>query len=253
MYIDTHCHLNYDPLYHQVDKLIQAAHQAGVNTLICVGTDLDSSRRAVQLADKYSEIYATVGIHPHDARELPNDWSAKLKKLSHHKKVVALGEIGLDYYRNYASHEKQRQLFVHQILLAQSLQLPMVIHNRRADDDMRLYLQQGGYFKGVLHCFSSKADFARDMLALGLHISFTGNVTYGSKKTEQAVKAVPLERLMLETDAPFLTPASLRGQTNQPANIPIIARRIAEIKKIELDTVAQQTTATANQFFQLPV
>ncbi len=252
MYIDTHCHLNYDPLYNQADAVIQKAHQAGVIKVICVGTDLESSRRAIQLAEKHPTVFATVGIHPHDARDLPGDWQATLKSLSQHNKVVALGEMGLDYYRDYTPREKQQELFVHQILLAQSLQLPMVIHNRRADDDMRLYLQQGGYFRGVLHCFSSKAGFARDMLTLGLHISFTGNVTYGSRKTEQAVKAVPPERLMLETDAPFLTPASLRGQTNQPANIPIIARRIAEIKKIELNTVAQQTTATAKQFFQLP-
>jgi len=251
MYIDTHCHLNYSPLYEQVNNVIKRALDVGVEQLVCVGTDIPSSIKAVLLAEKYSNVFASVGIHPHDTEAAKSGWQKKLIEFTEHDKVVAIGEIGLDYYRNYAPEEIQIAFFSEQIEIAKNLQLPVIIHNRQADKDIKNILTEHNYYNCVLHCYSSNADYAKEMLQLGLHISFTGSVTYGSKKTAKAVEAVPFNRLMLETDSPFLTPSSKRGDTNEPANIPLIAQKIAELKGCSVDNVASRTTETACNFFNL--
>lgn len=251
MYIDTHCHLNYSPLYERVENIIQRALDACVKQLICVGTDISSSKKAILLAEQYSNVFATVGIHPHDTETAKPSWQKELIEFTKHNKVVAIGEIGLDYYRNYAPKEIQIAFFSKQIEIARDLLLPIIIHNRRADEDIKDILTKYNYYNGVLHCYSSNEDYASKMLQLGLHISFTGSVTYGSKKTEKAVEIVPFDRLMLETDSPFLSPLSKRGQTNEPANIPLIAQKIAELKECSIDDVTSKTTQTARRFFNL--
>lgn len=253
MFIDTHAHLTYSPLYEKIGDVIQRAIDAGVQQIVCVGTDFQSSNRAIALAEKYSCVFPTVGIHPHDSEKLSKVWQKELAELCRHPKVASIGEIGLDYYRCSAPRETQLAILAEQIEIAESYDLPVILHNRLADDDMEYCLMRCHYFNGVLHCFSSNTIFAEKMLKLGLHISFTGNVTYGSPKSEKAVKIVPLNKLMLETDSPYLTPGEKRGEINEPAFLPLIAQKIAELKNVSVEIIEQKTTETARRFFKLPI
>lgn len=260
MFIDTHAHLTYSPLYEKIGDVIQRAIDAGVQQIVCVGTDFQSSNRAIALAEKYSCVFPTVGIHPHDSEKLSKVWQKELAELCRHPKVVSIGEIGLDYYRCSAPRLTQLAILAEQIEIAESYDLPVILHNRLADDDMEYCLMRchyspkaNHYFNGVLHCFSSNTIFAEKMLKLGLHISFTGNVTYGSPKSEKAVKIVPLNKLMLETDSPYLTPGEKRGEINEPAFLPLIAQKIAELKNVSVEIIEQKTTETARRFFKLPI
>ncbi|MDD5540307.1 MAG: TatD family hydrolase, partial [Candidatus Marinimicrobia bacterium] len=217
-----------------------------------VATDLESAEMVLDSANKFDGVFAALGIHPQDSANLPSDWPDRLRELLSKPKVVALGEIGLDYYREFSPKATQIEVFRRQILIARELKLPMILHDRQAHEDLKQILTEIGYHKGVLHCFSGNAVFAREMTDLGFYISFTGNATYGNRKTEQAAQAVPLEKLMLETDAPFLAPEGKRGETNEPANIPLIAAKIAELKGLPIETVATVTTQNAINFFNLP-
>jgi len=252
MFVDTHAHLTYPHLYDHLDEIVKRALQAGVTRIINVATDLAASAIVLESAAKYDCVYAAVGIHPQDSANLPSDWHERLRDLLSQPKVVAVGEIGLDYYRIYAPKETQIEVFRKQIIIAREAGLPMILHDRQAHEDLKQILTETGYFHGVLHCFSGNPAFAREMLNLGFYISFTGNATYGNKKTELAVQAIPLERLMLETDAPFLAPEGKRGETNEPANIPLIAAKIAELKSLPIETIETATTQSAFNFFHLP-
>ncbi len=251
MFIDTHCHLNYQPLLKNAEAFLEEAYDNNVQKIICVATDIQNTLTAIKLADKYDFVYATAGFHPHDIESAKNGWLKEIERLLQHDKVVAIGEIGLDFYRDYSPRELQLPFFTKQLELAKSLNMPVIIHNRNADDETRDIINKVDYYNSVLHCFGSNAEYAVEMIQKGLHISFTGNVTYRSKKTEKAVKAVPIEKLMLETDAPFLSPSSKRGKTNVPANIPLIAEKIAELKEISIDEVELITTENAVRFFNL--
>lgn len=250
-FIDTHSHINYKILLNNHEKVIEEALANNVKKIICVGTDIQNSFIAIKLAEKYDFIYAAAGIHPHDIENAKKGWQKELENLLNHEKVIALGEIGLDNYRNYSPKTLQQKFFNEQIEIAQSMKLPMIIHNREADDETAEILTNKNYMNGVMHCFGGDANFAQKMIDNGLLISFTGNITYGSKKTEKAVKAVPIEKLMLETDCPFLSPVPKRGKTNEPANIPFIAEKVAELKNITIQDVAEQTTENAINFFNL--
>ncbi|HPC36560.1 MAG TPA: TatD family hydrolase [Candidatus Marinimicrobia bacterium] len=252
MFVDTHAHLTYPDLIVKLDEIIERARDAGVTRIINIATDLASSEIVIESAIKYDGVFAAVGIHPQDSANLPADWQKTLRNFLSQKKVVAVGEIGLDYYREYSPKSTQQEIFRTQVLIARELGLPMVLHDRQAHDDLKRILLEIGYYRGVLHCFSGNAAFAREMTDLGFYISFTGNATYGNKKTEVAVQAVPLDKLMLETDAPFLAPAGKRGEINEPANIPLIAGKIAELKNITLAEIATATTRNAVKFFNLP-
>lgn len=251
MLIDTHCHLTYPPLCEQIPSIIERAQNAGVEYLICVGTDLDSSQKCLEIAEKYPQVFATVGIHPNDAQNIPPNWEDELIALLRHPKAVAVGEIGLDYYWKTTLHELQTEVFRRQIQIARECHKPLVIHNRQADNDLQAILTEQGYYQGVLHCFSSSAEFASAMLRLGLHISFTGSVTYGSKKTRLALAAVPLELLMLETDAPFITPLAMKPQPNEPAFLTSIAEEVARLRQVDINVLASRTSQNALEFFSL--
>ncbi|HRS52030.1 MAG TPA: TatD family hydrolase [Candidatus Marinimicrobia bacterium] len=251
MFVDTHAHLTYPDLIVKLDEIIERARDAGVTRIINIATDLASSEIVIESAIKYDGVFAAVGIHPQDSANLPADWQKTLRNFLSQKKVVAVGEIGLDYYREYSPKSTQQEIFRTQVLIARELGLPMVLHDRQAHDDLKRILLEIGYYRGVLHCFSGNAAFAREMTDLGFYISFTGNATYGNKKTEVAVQAVPLDKLMLETDAPFLAPAGKRGEINEPANIPLIAAKITELKNIPLAEIAATTTRNAVKFFNL--
>lgn len=250
-FIDTHAHLNYKPLLKNHEQVIEQAKESNVIKIICVGTDIPKSYTAIKLAEKYDMVYATIGFHPHDIEAAKPGWQQELEKLLTHNKVVALGEIGLDNYRSYSPRPLQLQFFEEQIEIAKSKQLPMILHNREADEDTLKILCKANYTKAVLHCFGSDAQFAEKAHSLGLYISFTGNITYNNKKTEKALQAIPMERLMLETDCPFLSPVPKRGKTNTPSNISYIAEKVAELKKIPIHEVAATTTENAIRFFNL--
>ena len=252
MFVDTHAHLTYPDLIVKLDEIIKRARDAGVTRIVNIATDLTSSEIVIESAIKYDGVFAAVGIHPQDSANLPADWHQTLRNLLRQKKVVAVGEIGLDYYREYSPKATQQEVFRTQVLIARELGLPLILHDRQAHADLKRILMEIGYYRGVLHCFSGNADFAREMTDLGFYISFTGNATYGNKKTEAAVQAVSLDKIMLETDAPFLAPAGKRGEINEPANIPLIAGKIAELKNKTLAEIATATTRNAVKFFNLP-
>ncbi len=252
MFIDTHAHLYYDDLKSQLDDIVTRAQDAGVNQILCVGTDIALSKASIIIADQYPDIYATVGIHPHDAKDAETNYLSVIEDLISHPKVVALGEMGLDFSRNLSPKEIQIKMFTAQLQLAKKLNLPAIIHNRDADEDILKILREINYQKTVIHCFSSDAKMAADVLKLGGLISFTGIVTFGKNHTESVLKSISLEDFILETDCPFLAPVPNRGKLNEPANIPHIAKRIAEIKNVELEEIAKVTTHNTKQFFNLP-
>jgi len=253
MYIDTHAHLYYDNLKNQLAKVVERAEAAGVTQIICVGTDLPSSETSISIAEKYDAVFATVGVHPHDAKDAPDDYLHQLRDLTSHSKVVAVGEMGLDYFRDFSPRNMQKEVFQSQLALARELDLPAVIHNRDADEDILKILEEVRYEKSVLHCFSSNTKMAGRAISLGCLLSFTGNVTFGKNHTESVLLTTPLNRIMLETDCPFMTPVPNRGKLNEPANILHIAQWIAKIKRINVLEVAESTTSTAQFFFNLPV
>ncbi len=247
--IDTHAHLFADEYQDNLDDVLQRAAEAGVAAIICVGLDLPTSEQAVALADIYSNIWAAVGVHPHDAVDAPGDVMQQLEALTTHDKVVAIGETGLDYYRDLSPRYLQEQLFREHLELARSLDLPVIVHNRRADRDLLPVLQAVGYRRGVLHCFSSTSEFARQAIDFGLHISFTGSVTYGKNLNEEVLQAVGLDRVMVETDCPYLTPVPHRGKTNEPAYVRLVAEKLADICDTSLEEVARITTTNAQRLF----
>jgi len=252
LFIDTHAHLYYRDLYEQLDDIIKRAESVGVKQIICVGTDLATSKISIDISEKYPNLFATVGIHPHETKDTSPLYLDEIEDLASHTKVVAIGEIGLDFYRKLSPQNTQIHVFVDQLKLAQRLNLPVVIHNRNADESIIQILKTVGQKNGVLHCFSSGREMAKNVLELGFKISFTGTVTYNDPEIESLLKELPLESLLLETDSPFLSPIPKRGKLNEPANLPLIASKIARIKGTSIQEVAEITTKTSNHFFNLP-
>ena len=253
MYIDTHAHLYYDDLKNQLGDVVKRAEAAGVTQIICVGTDLPSSKTSISIAEKYNAVFATVGVHPHDAKDTPDDYLRQLRDMASHSKVVAMGEMGLDYFRDFSPRNVQKEVFLSQLALARELDLPAVIHNRDAEEDILKILEEVRYERSVLHCFSSDTEMAGRAVSLGCFLSFTGNVTFGKNHTEAVLSAIPMDRIMLETDCPFMTPVPNRGKLNEPANMLHIAQWIAKVKRIDVSEVAESTTSTAQNLFDLPV
>ncbi len=247
--IDTHAHLFYKDYQDRLDEVLQRAGEAGVGTVICAGLDLPTSEQAITIAETYPNVWAAVGVHPHEAADAPPDALQRLEALAAHGNVVAIGETGLDYVRDISPRDVQRSLFQGQLELARSLDLPAIVHNRRADEELLAVMQQTGHTKGVLHCFSSTAGFARQAIDFGFHISFTGTVTYGKNRNEAVLQAVGLEWVMVETDCPYLAPVPHRGKTNEPAFVRHIAEKIAGICGTTLEEVARITTANARGLF----
>ena len=250
MFIDTHSHLNFPDFSEDYPDVIARAKKAGIVAIINVGADLPTSKRAVELAQKEDLCYATVGIHPTNTNNPKDEDYQKLEELAQKKKVVAVGEIGLDYFHNSIPKEIQKRSFEIQILLAKKLNLPVIIHNRDAHQDVLAILEEKEVKKGVMHCFSGDINLAKKVLSLGLHISFTGNLTY--KKNEglrAAAKEIPLKKLLLETDCPYLPPQSRRGIRNEPGFLVYTAEELAKIKGISLEELGEITTNNARELF----
>ena len=255
MLIDSHAHLD-NERFHEDREAVIAKCGEELTALLNVGYDLASSQRSIQLAEAYPFIYAAVGVHPHDAKEAPADYLQQLKTMASHPKVVAIGEIGLDYYYDLSPREIQKQVFREQLLLAKELNLPYIIHNRDAHGDIMEILRQEAPYpaSGVLHCFSASWEIAQECLKLGLYISLAGPVTFNNagKLKDIAIK-VPLERLLVETDCPYLTPAPHRGKRNQPTYVRYVAEHIAQLRGIDPAQIAQITAANTIELFRLPL
>jgi len=251
--IDTHCHLDFPDYDADRDAVVQRSLDAGIVYLITIGSSLERSRRAVSLAQSYTCVYAAVGVHPHDADGTGPGSVDAVRELAGNPKVKAIGEIGLDYFKHYSDPKNQMPLFVALAALAKDMDLPIVVHSRNAGDDTLKVLRGLLPLKAVVHCFSGDKLFLDACLELGFYVSFTCNVTYKKAQAlRDTARGVPLERLMLETDAPYLSPEGFRGQRNEPRQVRFVAETIARIKGIDPETVAAATTANAKAFFNLP-
>lgn len=249
--IDTHAHLHLQHFDEDRQEVIQRAVEAGVTKMISIGTDTASSGQSIELAEKYDSVFAAVGIHPTDCAHASDKDFEEIRKLAQHPRVVAIGEIGLDFYWKTVTPEVQRRVFVHQLALAREMDKPVIIHNREAGEAIleTLHAENIRELRGVFHCFSEDFDFAQRVLDLGSHISFIGNLTYKKSTLPDVAARIPLERIMLETDAPFMTPVPHRGKRNEPAYVVHVAEKLAQIKKISVEEIAQATTGNAQRLF----
>lgn len=254
MWVDSHCHLN-DQVYNEtVDQIIASANASNVKQFIVVGYDLESSKQAVKLAQQYNSIWATVGIHPHDAKYWNDETAQEIKELLTESKVVAVGEIGLDYYYNHSSKEDQIRAFKEQLMIAKEYSKPIIIHNRDAHQDTLNILKKEGVgpSRGVMHCFSGSLEVARECLKLGLDISFAGPLTFNNAhKLREVAASIPVENILVETDSPYLAPHPYRGQQNNPAMVGLVGAKLAEVKGMTLTEVAQITTDNCTRLFRL--
>jgi TatD DNase family protein len=259
MLIDTHTHLDDTRYDGDREAMIARARDAGIDAFITIGCDLATSKAAVELADRYPFVYASIGVHPHEVRHIDDGWYDEFRRLARHPKVVAFGEIGLDYHYNHSPPKLQRERFREQILLARELKLPVVIHTREAQDDTIAILkeEQAADVGGVFHCFTGDAWLAKDGLDLGFHLSFSGVVTFqNATMLREIVKTVPMDRLLIETDCPYLTPAPHRGKRNEPAYVRLVADTIASVRSVaspvSVDEIGRLTSANARRLFRLP-
>ena len=249
---DTHAHLDFPQFDDDREEVIARALAAGVGIIINVGADLASSRRAVALAEAHPQIYAAVGVHPHDAKTLTEEVLTELRELARHPQVVAIGEIGLDFYRDLSPRDVQRQAFERQLALARELDKPVIIHDREAHAEVMDTLRRWQGLRGVLHCFSGSLEMARRAVELGFYISIAGPVTFkNARRLPEIVRQLPLERLLIETDCPYLAPHPHRGERNEPAYVRLVAEAVAEIKGLPLEEVARVTTANTQTLFGL--
>lgn len=253
MLIDSHAHLDNEKFNEDREEILARCGQE-LTALINVGYDLASSRRSIALAEQNACIFAAVGVHPHDAKDAPENYLEEIELMAKQPRVVAIGEIGLDYYYDLSPREIQQRIFQEQLRLAKKLELPFIIHNRDAHADIMKILSDNAPYPngGVMHCFSASWEVARDCINMGLYISFAGPVTFSNagKLKDIAIK-VPIDRLLVETDCPYLTPAPHRGKRNQPAYVRHVAETIAGLRNMGPDEVAAQTAANTIRLFKL--
>jgi TatD DNase family protein len=252
---DTHSHPQTSAFKGDREVVLARAAEAGVDTLVCVGYDADTWRKAVQLAEAGVpglRVYATAGLHPHDAKDMTPAIMDELRSLARASSIVAIGECGLDFYRNLSSPEQQRDAFVAQIELAKEVGLPLVIHDRDAHESIVELLRAGGARRGVMHCFSGDWELARQCLDLGFYISIAGPVTYPKNDALREVASrVPGDRIVVETDCPYLTPVPFRGKRNEPALVRLVAEEVARLRGADPEVFAAQTSQNARELFGL--
>ena len=256
MFIDSHAHLD-DPRFDQDrENVIESLREDGVDVVINIGADKESSLSTLELARKYDNIYAVAGVHPHSASELEEDGLDWLREIAKEEKVVAIGEIGLDFYYDNSPRDIQRKWFKAQLQLAKELGLPVVIHTRDAANETYDILKDAaadGKLKALMHCYSGSAEMAMDYARLGFYIALGGAVTFKNARVPREVASVvPLENLMIETDCPYMTPEPFRGKRNEPKLVNLVAEKIAEIKAMPVEELAKATADNARRFFRLP-
>ncbi|WP_018248309.1 TatD family hydrolase [Orenia marismortui] len=253
MLIDTHAHLDFDRFDKDRKDVIQSSYDNGIKKIINVGADMKSSYNSVELAKENDFIYASVGVHPHEAEGFSEEDYNKLKELAQHDKVVAIGEIGLDYYYDNSPRLAQQRVFRRQLQLAKEVDLPIVIHSRDArEDTLEILEEEAKDLTGVLHCYAYDLETAKKVIDLGFYLAFGGVITFNNAKDlRRVVKEISLENILIETDAPYLTPVPYRGKRNEPSYVKEVAKKIAEIKGIDLSEVAKYTTENAKGLFGL--
>jgi len=259
--IDTHCHINFESYDEDRDAVITRAAEAGVRRIINPAIDLETSRAVLALAAQYPRLYAAVGVHPNSSTDFDESWIGKLTAFAGQPKVIAIGEIGLDYHWDKSPKEKQFQAFQAQLALAARLELPVIIHNREASEDVIAILERWSQDlppslqdrPGVLHSFSAPPEIAEQALNIGFYLGFTGPITYKNADQLRRIAAqVPLDRIVVETDGPFLTPTPYRGKRNEPASIPLIVERLAALRNTSTEAMGRATTENAMRLFRLP-
>ena len=252
MFIDTHCHLSKDD-YEDVDKVIESAQKEKVNYLIICGCDKKSISESINIANNHENIFLALGYHPSEARiTTDNDLKELEEIINNNKKVVSVGEIGLDYHWDKDNKDEQKALFKKQIELAKKLNLPIVIHSRDAFQDTYDILKEANY-KGVIHCFSGNIDNAKMYLSLGFYLGIGGVITFKNTNLKETIKEIPLEKILLETDSPYLAPTPHRGEQNEPKYIPIIAEEIAKNIDKNIEEISQKTSENASKIFNINI
>lgn len=254
MYFDSHAHLDDDKFSEDLTAVLQRAKEAGVTHILNPGADMASSEKAVALAAGHEGLYAAVGIHPHDVKDMLPQHLEKLEALTREPKVVAIGEIGLDYHYNFSPKEDQQRWFREQLQLARRLNLPVIIHDREAHGDVFDLIEATGVAETgcVMHCFSGSVEMAREYVKRGIYISLAGPITFhNARKTREVAAAVPLEWLLIETDCPYLAPVPHRGRRNEPSYVPRVAEAIAAAQKITVEEVAAHTMANTKKLFRI--
>lgn len=250
MYFDTHAHLDDGRFDADRDEVVRRIKESDICLVVNVGADMDGSAASVALSRQYDFIYAAVGVHPYDAQAMCEDDIEALREMAKNEKVVAIGEIGLDYHYDEADKEKQKEWFLRQIKLAEELKLPYIVHDRDAHGDCLEVIRKSGYFRGVMHCYSGSPEMAKELCELGFYISFAGPVTFkNGKKAKEAAMAVPMERILIETDCPYLSPEPYRGERNDSAKVCYVAKTLAELKGIKEEELAKITCENGKRFF----
>lgn len=254
MLFDTHVHLNAEQFEEDLLEVIERANETGVEQMVVVGFDRPTIQKAMELVEAYDFMYASVGWHPVDAIDMTDEDLAWIEELSSHPKVVALGEMGLDYYWDKSPKDIQQEVFRKQIQLAKKVKLPIIIHNREATADLVTILKEEGAHEvgGIMHCFSGSVEVAKECMEMNFYISLGGPVTFkNAKKPKEVAKEIPLDKLLIETDCPYLAPHPYRGKRNEPAYVKLVAEQIAELKGISLAEVAKKTTENAKKLFDI--
>jgi len=252
--IDSHAHYEHPRFDNDRDSLLRGLPNEGVELAINVGCDLPSSQESIKLAEAYNHIYATAGVHPHEAKTLTNSKLEELRQMCKHPKVIAFGEIGLDFHYDFSPRDVQRFWFAHQLQLAFEIEKPVVIHSREANQEVFDTIEKSPVRNGVVHSFSGDAELAVAYTKLGFHIGIGGVVTFDKTgQLQAAVAAIPLEKILLETDAPYLTPAPFRGKRNESKYLTYVATEIARIKGLDMETVCRQTSKNVKDLFDLRV
>lgn len=252
MLFDTHVHLNDDQFKEDIEEVIKRAQEAGVSSMVVVGFDRATITRAMELIEDYAFIYAAIGWHPVDAIDMIDEDLAWIEELSSHPKVVAIGEMGLDYHWDKSPRDIQKEVFRKQIRLAKKVKLPIVIHNREATADIVDILKEehAEEVGGIMHCFSGSPEVAKECLNMNFYISLGGPVTFkNAKKPKEVAEEVPLDKLLIETDCPYLAPHPYRGKRNEPAYVKLVAEQIADLKGLTFEEVAAATTQNARKLF----
>jgi TatD DNase family protein len=255
--IDTHAHLDFPQFDHDREKLIKNGFEQGLEAIINIGTDLETSQRSIDLANSHENIYGTIGVHPHDAKSVPIDYLDRLRAMvanDSQKKIVAIGEIGLDYYRDLSPRDLQQKIFREQLGLARDLNLPVVVHIREAMEDSMAILRESGVTRGVLHSFPGSIDEAKAGTDMGFTISFSGPITYPKSNRAEVAASLPLSRIIAETDSPYLTPQTFRGQRNQPLYVRYVIEKLASVfTPYTFTDIERITSLNARRLFNLPI
>ncbi|NLJ72114.1 MAG: TatD family hydrolase [Syntrophomonadaceae bacterium] len=254
MYIDSHAHIQDSKFKNDLADILKRAKEADVEKIICVGYDYNSSYEAVNLAKKYEEVYAVIGIHPHDAKSYTEEIAAKLFDLAKEPKVVAIGEMGLDFYRDLSPRDVQADVFRAQIKLAQELYKPIVIHDRDAHNEVLKIVKEekAGKNEGVMHCYSGHVPLAIEFMKLGFYISIAGPITYkNARKTQEVAAKIPLDKMLIETDCPYLTPEPYRGKRNEPSYVVEVAKKIGELRGKTADEIGYMTSLNTKKLFRI--